>query len=150
VPHAYINPDKLVNKHEKWITKKLDEFSVLKKEATDFFSKYELRPVTKQELKQKIHVYAEGYASKMGVKFNKIFVRKQKSKWGSKSSRGNISFNSKLGMMPDRCIEFIVYHELLHFKLRKHNKQFFDEVKKEFPDYDEIQKQLSYFAYKLN
>ncbi len=63
-------------------------------------------------------------ADKFGFKYNRIFIKHQKSKWGSYSSRGNINLNLELMLLPDELIDFIILHELAHSKYLNHGKEF--------------------------
>ncbi len=78
---------------------------------------------------------AKQYAGKMQVAFHQISVRDQKTRWGSCSSKRNLSFNWKLVMMPEDIINYVVVHELAHLKQMNHSPQFWNEVGKILPDY---------------
>lgn len=77
------------------------------------------------------------YAALMGVSFGRISVRHQKGRWGSCSSKGDLSFNCLLMLMPDFVREGVVAHELCHIKHRDHSRAFYDELLRVFPAYDE-------------
>ncbi|HUZ95036.1 MAG TPA: SprT family zinc-dependent metalloprotease [Edaphobacter sp.] len=61
----------------------------------------------------------------MGVKVDKVFVRRMKTKWGS-CSRASVSirFNTDLAKKPPECLEYIVVHELAHLIEPTHNDRF--------------------------
>lgn len=100
----------------------------------------------KQQLKnllgRKLKNIIEEYAEKKGLKPGKVAIRQQKTKWGSCSGRKNISFNLKLVCLPEQIIRYIVLHEMLHLKNKKHTQLFWEEIGKEFPQYKEIEKNL--------
>ena len=75
------------------------------------------------------------YASKMGVSYQKITIRMQKTRWGSCSSKGNLNFNCLLMLMPQEVIDSVVVHELCHRKEMNHSKKFYEEVLKVYPEY---------------
>lgn len=85
---------------------------------------------------------AAHYAPLIGVKYNKITIRRQKSKWGSCSNRGNINFNCLLMLTPPEVIDSVVVHELCHLKEMNHSDKFYAEVLKVFPTYWEQDKWL--------
>jgi predicted metal-dependent hydrolase len=61
----------------------------------------------------------------MGVKVNRFFVQKMKTKWGSCNHlSGNIRLNTELAKKPPECLEYIVVHEMAHLLERKHNDRF--------------------------
>jgi len=75
------------------------------------------------------------YAPLIGVTYNRITIRRQKSRWGSCSSRGNLNFNCLLMLTPPEVIDSVVVHELCHRKEMNHSERFYAEVLRVFPDY---------------
>jgi predicted metal-dependent hydrolase len=75
---------------------------------------------------------AIGYLSKRvtelsllhGLPFQRIFIKKLKSKWGSCSSTGNLNFNVYLMTLPDHLIDYIILHELAHTVEHNHSDRF--------------------------
>jgi hypothetical protein len=61
----------------------------------------------------------------LGVRASKVKVHAMKTKWGScNTDNQNIIFNIELAKKPFECIEYVVLHELLHLKERRHNDHF--------------------------
>lgn len=77
----------------------------------------------------------EFYADKIGVTYNRITIRCQRTRWGSCSSKGNLNFNCLLVLLPDEIIDSIVVHELCHRKQMNHSEKFYAETEKVFPNY---------------
>ncbi|MBS7649045.1 DUF45 domain-containing protein, partial [Candidatus Bathyarchaeota archaeon] len=96
----------------------------------------------KNILKKKLEEIIGEYSAKTGFKPNKITIRRQKTKWGSCSTNGNISLNLKLICLPEETIRYIVHHEATHIKHRKHNKAFWQTISQEHPNYKQIEKKL--------
>ena len=69
------------------------------------------------------------------MKPGRLTIREQKSRWGSLSSAGNLSFHWKLIMAPPEALEYVVIHELSHFLHFNHSARFWAEVEKRMPDY---------------
>ena len=63
-----------------------------------------------------------------GLEFNKAYIRKQKTRWGSCSSRNNISINITLAKLPDELVDYVILHELLHTKTKDHGRGFWSEL----------------------
>lgn len=78
----------------------------------------------------------EHYAEIIGVRYGKVTIRAQKSRWGSCSCCGNLSFNCLLMLAPPEVLDSVVVHELCHLKQMNHSPRFYDEVRKAFPEYD--------------
>ena len=75
------------------------------------------------------------YAPKVGVVYGSITIRCQKSRWGSCSSKGNLSFNCLLMLAPPEIIDSVVVHELCHRKEMNHSAAFYAHVLRVFPEY---------------
>ncbi len=61
----------------------------------------------------------------LGVKAERIFVQRMKTKWGScNPSARTIRLNTDLAKKPRECLEYIVVHELVHLLEPTHNARF--------------------------
>ncbi|MDL2250124.1 putative metal-dependent hydrolase [Lachnospiraceae bacterium PM6-15] len=96
-----------------------------------------------QKLAKKVEVYADKWEPVLGVKATSFTLRRMKTRWGSCSiSSKRIRINTKLAYYPDRCLEYVVVHELCHLLEAGHNKKFWGQVEKALPDYKETIKLL--------
>lgn len=80
---------------------------------------------------KKVHYYNK----RIGMPIHWIRIKEQKSRWGSCSSLGNLNFNWKLVIAPIEILEYVVVHEMCHYKHMDHSKEFWSEVEKILPDY---------------
>lgn len=81
-------------------------------------------------------------------KFNKIFIKNQKTRWGSCSNKKNLNFNYKIVFLPEHLAEYLVVHELCHLKEMNHGKKFWRLVEQMVPDYINTQRELRMFKIK--
>ncbi len=82
------------------------------------------------------------WAGALGVRPRRIFIREQKSRWGSCSSRGNVSYNWRVVMAPPAVVDYLVIHELCHMKEANHSAAFWRLVEEADPDYKEHRRWL--------
>jgi len=85
---------------------------------------------------------ADQYASRMGVEYEQIEIRNQRTKWGSCSTSGTLGLNWRLMMASPEVIDYIMVHELAHLRESNHTQAFWDFVAEHDPDYVEHAKWL--------
>jgi predicted metal-dependent hydrolase len=73
----------------------------------------------------------------------KIKVRDYKRRWGSCDQRGDLSFNWRIIMAPERVVDYVVVHELAHLQEFNHSRRFWTIVEQEMSDWREQQRWLS-------
>lgn len=69
-------------------------------------------------------------------KWTRLFIRSQRTKWGTCSSKGNISLNWRLIMCPPEIVHYLVIHELCHTVHMNHSKAYWQLVKSYYPQVD--------------
>lgn len=84
----------------------------------------------------------EYYKKLVGVSYQKIRIGNQKTRWGSCSSRGTISYNWHLILMPEYIMDYVVVHELCHLQEMNHSPNFWKRVEEIFPDYQDCRRWL--------
>ena len=73
----------------------------------------------------------------------KIKVRDYKRRWGSCDHRGDLSFNWRIIMAPERVMDYVVVHELAHLQEFNHSRRFWNIIEQEISDWREQQRWLS-------
>lgn len=82
------------------------------------------------------------FARKLGVTYQHVTVRNQRTRWGSCSSKGNLNFNCLLALVPPEVFDYVVVHELCHLIELNHSPGFWAEVEKQLPNYKACRKWL--------
>lgn len=125
-----------VRENAAWAERALRKAEIRQEKADSLgpLTEAEIRELAKRA-KAYIPGRAEHYARIIGVSYNRIAIRSQKTKWGSCSSQGNLNFNCLLMLCPPEVIDSVVVHELCHLKEMNHSERFYREVLSAFPDY---------------
>lgn len=125
-----------VESHREWIRRTAARQAQRQRELE------EIPKLTREELQalaEKARVYiperVSFYAPRVGVSYGKITIKRQRSRWGSCSAKGNLNFNCLLMLAPAEVIDSVVVHELCHRKEMNHSDKFYREVQRAFPDY---------------
>lgn len=92
----------------------------------------------------------EYYHSVTGGHYTSITIRDQKTRWGSCSSLGTLSFNYRLIFAPPRVLDYVVVHELCHLTHMNHSRNFWDMVERIMPEYKEYRQWLREHGSELN
>jgi predicted metal-dependent hydrolase len=74
-------------------------------------------------------------ANRFNVKYNKVSIKNQKSRWASCSKKGNLHFNLLLAAAPPNVTDYVMIHELMHLIEFDHSRQFWQLVEEADPDY---------------
>lgn len=127
-----------LQKHIRWIRNRMGQQT---KRLPDSFTEDEKRRLKKQA-GEILKVKTAYFARLMGVSYNRIYIKEQKTVWGSCSTKGNLNFNWKLIFTGPDQLEYVVVHELAHLKQMNHSPAFWKEVEAVLPDYRERRKKL--------
>lgn len=124
--------DRFVSAHEAWIVKHLQKAAQKPKEP--LLGEQELKELSRRA-REEIPRRVAYYAPLVGVNYGKITIRCQRTRWGSCSSGGNLSFNCLLMLVPPEVLDSVVVHELCHRKQMNHSAAFYKEVLRVYPAY---------------
>lgn len=133
--------EQFIIKKSQWVLDKLDYFkkfsgnNILNKNGKDFS---EHRKTALTLVEERIKHFNNLYK----LKFNKISIKNQKTRWGSCSSKNNLNFNYKIALLPQQLSDYIIVHELCHLGEFNHSPKFWNLVSKSIPDYLAIKKEL--------
>ena len=96
------------------------------------------------QLKAAAKPLIEKWEPVMGVKVDRVFVQRMKTKWGGCSrDSANIRLNTELAKKPRECLEYIVVHELAHLVEPTHNSRFIGVMDKLMPNWRFHRQQLN-------
>ena len=92
--------------------------------------------------KEELPAIVKKYADLMGVTYNRITIRHQKTRWGSCTKTGNLSFNCLILKMPETVRDYVIVHELAHRKELNHSTKFWTIVAEYCPWYKDAKQWL--------
>ncbi len=88
-------------------------------------------------------------AQAMGLTYRRIAIRDQRSRWGSCSTTGTLSFNWRLVLAPAEVLDYVVVHELCHVVAADHSPRFWSIVEERRPGYAEQRAWLDRHGWEL-
>lgn len=74
-------------------------------------------------------------SEQLNLSYNRVFIKDQKTRWGSCSQKRNLNFNWRLAMAPPQVQDYVIVHELMHLMEPNHSKRFWALVEEVCPDY---------------
>lgn len=101
--------------------------------------------VLRYEAKRYLPGRTRELAAQLGYSCKAITIKNNRTNWGSCSSLKNINLNLHLMRLPDRMIDYIIVHELVHTIIPNHGPIFKEKLKSHFPDSNELDKAIKKF-----
>jgi len=90
-----------------------------------------------------IRARADLLAGELGIRYGRITIRAQQTRWASCSPKGNLSFNWRLMMAPEKVVDYVIIHELTHLTEMNHTARFWRLLETRCPNWTEQRKWLS-------
>ena len=106
-------------------------------------------PIDRQAARKFLVDRLDYLAKRYGFNYNRVFIRNQKTRWGSCSRINNINLNMNLVRLPQELIDYTILHELVHTRIKNHGKQFWHQMDKFLGDAKKIDKRLSAYEFLL-
>ncbi len=107
-----------------------------------YYSLKSLRRKLTEILRKELKETTAFYSRLLGIRYGRVFIRMQKTKWASCSSKANLSFNLAMLALPEKLREYIVVHELVHLLEPTHSNAFWELVGFYYPEYRKAERDL--------
>ncbi len=128
-----------------WMANHLEKAKQAKEQHEAFLGG--LPPVDQKEARNILLKRLEEMAGEHGLTYNRVFIRNQRTRWGSCSAKNNINLNMKLIRIPVELRDYVLLHELVHTRIKNHRQDFWQEMERLLPEAKKLDKRLR--AYRL-
>ena len=134
---------RLVSSRSGWIAGQLQRLEALR---LKLHARLPLRPALPQPAaKQLLAGRLQELASRHDLSYNRLFVRNQKTRWGSCSAQKNINLNIKLVRLPAELTDFVILHELVHTRVMHHGREFWELLTRLEPRARELARRMQVY-----
>jgi len=98
----------------------------------------------REQVKQAAPPLIAKWEKLLGVKAERLFVQRMKTKWGSCNPRARtVRLNTDLAKKPRECLEYLVVHELVHLLEPTHNARFIALMDQSMPQWQSCRQSLN-------
>ena len=104
----------------------LPENIIIKSSNCQLDIRNEIEKVLRKDAKIYLPNRVKYFAKKFDFHYKKVTIKNTKTRWGSCSSINNINLNLHLMRLTDKLIDYVILHELVHTKIKNHQKEFWD------------------------
>lgn len=133
----------LENKAE-WIKEKIEYFLARPQVAPVSRVRHSKKEIAllREHARTLVYSRLEYFNQHYGFEYNNVFIRDQKTRWGSCSAKKNLNFNYKIATLPMHLADYLVVHELCHLGEFNHSSAFWNLVVQTIPDYKVARNEL--------
>ena len=142
VPYSQARMFAASKKH--WIQKHQEKMRKAERDHQDLF--HDVNDIDRREAGKILVERLEELARKHGFEYNRVFIRNQKTRWGSCSAKNNISLNVKLVCLPEKLRDYIILHELVHTRVKNHGKKYYATLDRIVDDRKSLDRDLKRYA----
>jgi predicted metal-dependent hydrolase len=138
--------DEAIDFHKSWLERQLAK----KVEARLGLERLSLTEAQgRREAHARISLIAQSEAAALGVAYKRLTLRDQRSRWGSCSSRGTLSFNWRLVLAPHDVLDYVVVHEVCHLLEHNHGPAFWRLVERRRPGFRDPKRWLDEHGWEI-
>ncbi len=136
---SFMDAELFARSKKQWLRKHLEKIEVMAREIEDAVAVYPVdRRAARQVLVCRLNQLSEGLC----LHYNKVFIKCQKTRWGSCSMANNINLNLNLVRLPQELMDYAIIHELVHTKVKNHGRRFWELLTLCLPDAEALDREL--------
>ena len=136
--------ERIVHQKRAWIQKQQAKIQRVRRKFGALLP--DSQRLSKAASRRKLANRLNDLAAYHGFKYNRVFFRNQRTRWGSCSAQNNINLNLKLALLPDELIDYVILHELLHTRIKNHSHKFWAEMDRMVGNAKRYAKQLKEYG----
>lgn len=137
---SFYTAQEVAQSKTEWMQKHLARMGRLEREAARIKTRQRLdRAAARRILLARIEQLSKSY----GYTYNRVYVKYQKTRWGSCSGKNNINLNLALVQLPAELRDYVILHELVHTRIKDHSPSFWQELGRLMPDARLLDKALN-------
>jgi predicted metal-dependent hydrolase len=136
-----------VRQKENWIKKTRSRIRRIRSRQKSLAALFASIDKARAEKTLKTRLYT--LAAKNGFHFNRVYIRNQKTRWGSCSHNGDISLNMKAMALAPELRDYVILHELVHTMVHNHSKKFWNELNRYVPNAKAMDARLKEYDLRL-
>ena len=129
-----------------WIKKHVDKMKQMERAAKVVSENH---PLDRQAARRRLVDRLNYLAVKYGFQYNRVFIKNQKTRWGSCSGKNNINLNVNLVRLPNELIDYTILHELVHTRIKNHGQRFWAQLDRLLGDAKQLDKALNEYSFLL-
>jgi predicted metal-dependent hydrolase len=134
--------ERIIQQKAGWIIEKIEKFKKNGKHNRLFTGNRKDYKARKEEARKLVAEKIKYFNNFYNLRFNKISIRNQHTRWGSCSKNGNLNFNYRIIYLPGHLADYLIVHELCHLQEFNHSRKFWELVEKTIPDSKERERAL--------
>jgi len=123
-----------------WARKNLDRVRRLERQHRTTLSN--LPPISRAGARTVLVNRLNELAREHGFAYNRVFIRNQKTRWGSCSENNNINLNVNLVRLRPGLMDYVILHELVHTRTKNHGRRFWSQLDKLVGDAKTLDREL--------
>ena len=129
---SLLRAEEFVCQKQEWILRQIKRFHEREKEFAQYCQAN--TPPSEAEARRLLKARLDLLAHRFGFTFNRVYLRRQRTRWGSCSAKNNISLNLKLAALPAPLRDYVILHELVHTRIPNHGRDFWRELNRYVDD----------------
>jgi len=144
---SFVDAELFARSKREWLKKHLSRIQVL---ALEIERAVKTTPVDRKIAREILADRLNEISKRLNLPYNKLFVKNQKTRWGSCSMQNNINLNMNLVRVPPELMDYAIIHELVHTKVKNHSQRFWHVLEYYLPNARELDQELDRYWWMLS